>query len=179
MNWGTKLKKAVFSSIAVGLAIQMGTFTILVDSVLAAAMNMPAGTTVITQLDERVSTKTHRVGDTVKMSVVVPVNVNGTVLIDQGAAVIAEVLALKKPGSVGNPGSLEVRVKSVRAVDGTLVPLAPETKRAEGEGKQGQSVILTLLCCVLFLLQKGENAEVAAGTQVITATLAPVSISVE
>ena len=105
------------------------------------------------------------------------VTVGGVVVIKAGAMATAEVVRAKKRGMVGMAAAVGLAMRSVEAVDGTVVPLFG-TRIAEGKSKTGMSIGLALLCCVLFVLMKGGDAEIAAGTQIQTNVATAVTVTV-
>jgi len=173
------IQKAISVSLTVSLAVQI----ILLPTFAAVAASetvvVPGGTGVIARLDETVSTKTHSMGNSVRMSVAADVLINGVKVIATGSEVMADVSEFNKPGNVGSPGLIEIRVKAVRAVDGSLISLAPDTKRAEGKSDQTKSIALTLICCILFLFEKGNDAIIRSGSQIVTRTIGEVSVEIK
>jgi len=158
----------LFKSFSLFLVALFLVSTVGVDC--AAAVTVPGGTTIITQLDESVSTENRGIGDSVRMSVATDVKIQGKVVVRVGARVDAVISHIKKPGAVGAPGEIEISVKAVEAVNGKMIRVIPQSKRAEGENKQTSSLVVTLLCCVLGLLMKGGHATINAGSTVSTNT---------
>jgi hypothetical protein len=116
-------------------------------------------------------------GQTVMLSVVTPVVIEGVTVIQAGAPVLGEVTAAEKSGAVGKPAKIGVALRHVTAVDGSNIPLTG-LKQMEGENKQSTALIVTILCCVLGLLMKGGIATIPAGSQLQATTMAPASITV-
>jgi hypothetical protein len=54
-------------------------------------------------------------------------------------------------------------MRSVEAVDGSNIALSG-TKHVQGENKQTQSLVITILCCILGLIIQGGDAEIASGS---------------
>jgi hypothetical protein len=81
-------------------------------------------------LDETVSSKTAKPGDTFKLVVAEDVVINGHVVIAKGAAGTGRITAIKKKSFATQNGFLEAAVDSVRAVDGHAV--AVEARIATG-----------------------------------------------
>jgi len=106
-----------------------------------------------------------------------PVVVNGKTVIAAGAAATAEITESSKPGSLGKPGSVGVTVKRVAAVDGTIVPLSG-TKVVEGKSNQTSAIVIAILCCILGLLQHGENAMIPAGSTISATVATPIDVQV-
>ena len=97
-------------------------------------------------------------------------------VIASGAPVVAEVTRSQKKGAVGKPAIIGVTLYSVTAVDGSTVPLMGQ-KLVEGENKQTESLVITILCCVLGLLQQGGPASIPEGTQLEASVAGNVKVS--
>lgn len=139
-------------------------------------VQLPVGTVVDLAFDSPVSPTTSTIGQTVTLRVMSPVLVNGATVIAAGAIAQGEVTIAQKSGSIGKEAQIGVMVRQVVAVDGTLVPISGN-KSVLGENKQTSSLVITLLCCILGLLQKGGSAEIAAGSAVRATVAAPVEIT--
>lgn len=148
------------------------------DYALAGTVNVPAGTSVTLQFAENVSPETKRVGDSVYLTVVNDVIVDGKVVIKAGARAFGEVVKSKERNYLGIPAEIGVVVKSVKAVDGTQIMLGGTTKMQEGADKMVVTIALTVLICVLFALRKGGDAFISQGTQVMAMTAVNVQIQV-
>lgn len=127
------------------------------------ALTIPAGTPVLLAFEETVCPLTAQVGQKILLRTTSPVIVDGKVVIAAGAIANAEVTSAQKKGAVGKPAIIGVMLRTVEAVDGTLVPISG-TKVIEGENKQATSLVVTILCCILGLLMQGGEAEIAAGS---------------
>lgn len=142
----------------------------------AAKVKLPVGTVVDLVFDAAVTPTTATVGQNVQLRVVSDVTIDGRKVIAAGTMASGAVTLAQKPGAVGKEGQIGVLVKTVTAVDGTVVPL-DGSKVVMGENKQTSSLVITLLCCILGLLQKGGAAEIPAGTAVKATVSAPVEIA--
>lgn len=141
----------------------------------AASVTIPNGTPIDLMFQSTVSAETAVVGQTIPLSVVNEVKVGGIVVIAQGALAQGEVVAAQQRGSVGKAASINVILRSVQAVDGTSVSLTGQ-KQVLGEDKQTESLVITLLCCILALLQKGGAAEIPAGSTVRGTVMGPIVV---
>ncbi len=131
----------------------------------SAKVKVQMGTPVDVVFDQTISSDTAVTGQQVTLKVANPVVVDGKTVIAAGAPVLAEVLTAKKSGMVGMPGAITVSVKSVTAVDGSIVALSG-TRVAEGKSNVATSVVITVVCCILGLLMKGEKADITSGSSV-------------
>jgi hypothetical protein len=142
----------------------------------AAAVKVPGGTAVMLRTTQPISPKTFKPGDRISFSVADNVVVDGTVVIKAGSEAVGEVVQAEKRGILGKPDRISVRLTSVTAADGTLVPIAA-SKSAEGDDKMVLGIVLTLIC-LPFLLMKGGEAQIAAGTTVQGTTTGTAEVKV-
>lgn len=87
-----------------------------------------------------------------------------TVLIKAGTTAEGDVADIDKAGMLGQKGEMTIRVNSTKSINGDRVPLRANLNR-EGNSKVGTVIALTLLLTPLFLLMKGKEAEIPAGTK--------------
>jgi hypothetical protein len=127
--------------------------------------------------DSEVTPAQNTVGQSVTMKVANDVKVNGKVVIAAGAPASGEVVSASKAGAVGKEAQITVTAKNATAVDGTFVPLSG-TKAVVGASHQTSSIVITILCCILGLLQKGGKAVIPAGSTLRTTVAAPVEVQV-
>lgn len=138
-----------------------------------------AGTNVPLVLDNAVtSNASARVGQMVAFRVASDVTVNGKVVIARGTAAKAQISAVEPPKAIGRPGTVEVKVVSVSAVDGTEIYLNNNTLQQEGKNKMGLSIGLGVLVCLLCLIIKGGQAQIPAGTTCNAFVLGDTNVSV-
>ncbi len=90
-------------------------------------VKLPAGTSIDVEAAYTVSSLYVKPGELLSFRVVIPVMVDGVVVIDKDALVTARVIVAKRGGHWGKAGRLAWSMQDVIAVDNTRVPLAPET----------------------------------------------------
>ena len=127
-------------------------------------VKLKVGTPILVTLAETVSSENKSLGDSVVFEVVRDVVVNDIVVVRSGANARGEVLAITKQGYVGQEGKLTISINEVEAVDGQRVRLRA-TSQKQGEGKMGSTLALSVVICPLFLLKKGLEAEIPAGSE--------------
>lgn len=133
---------------------------------------LPAHTPIVIRCEETITTKDIVSGGTVNFSVVNDVkNSNGVVLIKAGSPVTAQISFSRDKGMIGRSGQLTVSDFHTVAVDGTYVPLSG-TVSANPDDKMTLSIVLSVLICPLFLLMKGDEARLPAGTTKTAYTIA-------
>jgi hypothetical protein len=133
---------------------------------LARKVKLTSGTPVILRLSESINSSTANQGDTVTFEVARNVEVDGKLVISQGAYATGEVASVEKRAMLGEGGKLMVNLRSVKAVDGKEVPIRA-TLSQEGKDKQLTAILVGILLCILGLfLIKGGDATVPAGREV-------------
>lgn len=147
------------------LTLSILAMPISINFALAAEVELSFGQGVVLLVSETISPATHIVGQKVLLSVQNDVLVDGQVVIAAGTPATAEVTHSVPKGSVGKPAEIGIDALSTTAVDGTIIPLRG-SKVIMGENKQTESLIITLLCCVLALLMKGKDAQIIEGSVV-------------
>lgn len=125
---------------------------------------LQAHTPIIIRCDETITTKNIVNGSTVNFSVLNDIkDQSDNILIKAGSPVTAQISFSKSKGLIGRSGELTVTDFHTTAVDGTYIPLSG-TVSAKPDDKMTMSIVLSVLICPLFLLMKGEEAQLAAGT---------------
>lgn len=124
---------------------------------------LPAHTPIIIRSNNTITTRDIVDGETVSFTVVNNVkDQNNNTLIRANSPVQANI-NFKRNGLIGKSGELTISDFHVLAVDGTYIPLSSSIS-AKPEDKMVLSIVLSVLICPLFLLMKGDNAELQAGT---------------
>ena len=137
---------------------------------------LAAHTPIVIRCVDTITTKDIVSGGTVNFAVVADVkDGNGNILIRAGAPVTAQISFSKSKGMIGRSGEVTVTDFSTTAVDGTYIPLSGSVS-ARPDDKMTMSIVLSVLICPLFLLMKGEEAQVSAGTQKTAYTVTDVYI---
>ena len=106
---------------------------------------VPRGERIRVRMNETLSSKTARVGDTFTTDVTEPVySNNGTVVIPVGSTVVGRVSSVIQAKKGGDPGKIDVRFTEVklpngtrRAINGSLTGL--DTKKAKSDNEGGAS----------------------------------------
>jgi hypothetical protein len=135
---------------------------VLAESVI---VEVPAGTRVLCAFTDELAPATSAVGQRITLRVVDAIKVNEQVVIEAGALAVGEVTQSRKRGAIGKPDIIGVTLYSVTAVDGSALPVTGQ-RVAEGDDKQTSALVITILCCVLGLLQKGGKASIPQGAQI-------------
>lgn len=138
---------------------------------------LPAHTPIVIRCVDTITTNNIVSGGTVNFAVVADIkDSNGDVIIKAGTPVTAQISFAKSKGMIGRSGEVTVVDFSTTAVDGTYIPLSGSVS-AKADDKMTMSIVLSVLLCPLFLLMKGEEAVVPAGTQKTAYTVTDVYIN--
>ncbi len=141
-------------------------------------IKLPANTPVIIKSNETVSTRDVVSGSTVKFTVLQDVkSADGMVLIKSGTPVSAQIVFAKDRGRIGSSGQITISDFHTTAIDGTYVPLSG-TVAQHPDDKMVLSICLGVIICPLFLLMRGEDAQVPAGTTKNSYTASDVYIKI-
>jgi hypothetical protein len=105
---------------------------------------LPAGTVVMVELAEPVSTKTHKTGDTFAIRLAQPVVVRGQIVLQAGTAGVGDVDTAAKPGLGGKGAKLVLSARSLVGPGGTELPLKGLQLAAAGKGRAAAATALGL-----------------------------------
>ena len=124
---------------------------------------LPAHNPVIIKNISEINTKNIKSGDTVTFIVAQNVtDENGNVLIKAGASVNASINFEAKT-YIGRSAKITINDFHTKAVDNTYIPLST-TITEEPDDKMVLSILLSVFICPLFLLMKGKEAKIQAGS---------------
>ena len=138
---------------------------------------LPAHTAIMIKCDDTISTKNIASGATVNFSVVNDIkNNDGLVLIKAGTPVSAQISFVEENGMIGKSGKLTISDFHTTAIDGTYIPLSG-TVSSNPEDKMVLSIVLSILVCPLFLLLKGGEGSLPAGTIKTAYTITDISVN--
>jgi hypothetical protein len=138
---------------------------------------IPAGTPLTVAIDQDLSSQSVNAGQRISFHLTSDYSEFGHVLISSGTRVRGTVANVARRKSGGRPGALTIEVTSVRAVDGTTVPLTG-TEKVVGKNRQGQAAALSVLTLGIGATKKGLSASIPAGTEYTVFTTAKRTIVV-
>src|SRR5215831_9985046 len=84
---------------------------------------LPEGTKLRVRLDQNISSATAEEGQTVELSVTDAIEVDGTVVIAEGARVTGTVTEAHEKRRLGRSGKLDFSIDRVKTVDNQWIPL--------------------------------------------------------
>jgi len=151
------------------------------------ALKLADGTPVLLRTKEALSSANAKVGDRVPFRVTEDVKAGDLIVIQRGAEAWGLVTAVQRKKRKGEPGSVDVSIECVQLLSGDRALLRAK-RHLEGADKTGQMAndmeqlksemghgnaplgpaneVLALPFLPLFLLEKGEDARLPAGTKV-------------
>lgn len=133
------------------------------DSLATKKITIPEGTVLRVKSLSAFDSKTVSEGDIVDFAVFEDLEINGIVVIKEGAIVNAYIETSEKAKGLGKQGSLKVQFNYTKAADGSKVPLRSTKGTLSGEGTSGSAIALAAVVSPLFLLKKGKEAKVTQG----------------
>lgn len=138
-------------------------FALLITSLIASAMEIPAGRTVRVRLGQTVSSAKSRPGDRWEGTLASDVVVNGNVVARKGARVQGIVSDAKSSGRLSSPGYVSLRLSSI---NGQAVRSNRIGRRATGHAKSNTAKIgggAALGAAIGALAGGGKGAAIGAG----------------
>jgi len=141
-------------------------------------VRLSSGTPVIVKITEAINSGDATEGSSISFSVVQDVKVNDAVVIKAGSMGQAQITALEEAGRIGQSGKITITDFSVRAVDGSFIPLRG-TITNKAADKMVTSGVLAWVICPLFLLMKGKEATIPAGLEKTTYTASDVDVTIQ
>ena len=113
---------------------------------------------------QETTSKDAKPNDPVQFTVDEEVSIDGQVVIRKGTAATGSVINAMKQGYLGKSGKIAIQVESTQTVDGQPLKLRA-SKGSEGKDKTNTTAALSMISG-FFLLKKGGEAKIAAGTPV-------------
>jgi hypothetical protein len=136
-----------------------------IASAHAEPVKLPAGMRVVLELQEHVTSAYIPTGSPIYFRVARDVQIGGATLIRQGTLVVGKMEQASERGMVGHSGSMELGVRTVKAVDGTNVPVEADLTK-QGRSRTGATVAWTLFWGIPGLITKGVNPYLERGTTI-------------
>jgi hypothetical protein len=137
----------------------------LPSTVIAETVNVPSGTRVFIELDQRVTSKKkhNRPGSFVQAHVWRDVVVNGKTVVAAGTPVMVQIGAIKGAKVAGIKGHVELKAVQVSAVDGADLVLTGGYDKT-GKSLMALSITLAAVVFVPLIFLKGKQAKLEPGT---------------
>jgi hypothetical protein len=129
------------------------------------AVLLKEGTEIKVKLRDKITSKTAVEGDLVNLTLDRDLKVGEITVAKAGSVAVGTVSHAGKAGMLGRPGDLGLRVEYLKADDSSV--RLRGTKGAQGKGKEGTAVVLTVLFGPLGLIKHGRNAEFQEATPLV------------
>lgn len=147
-----------------------------VSSVIPGNVYIPRGTMLQAELLTGVNSGQNNVGDKVMFKLTESLVLNGTVVIPKGTAGEAVVKSVKKAGSFGKGGGIELEARSTKTLNNVEVPLSLDTKKYGG----GQGMFVPWLLVGVFSgFIRGKNQDIPTGTKFSVAVDSDVDLGIK
>ena len=137
-------------------------------------VTLPANSDVLVRLDEEVTSKSAKVGDTFRASVATAVMRDGVTVLPRGAAVTGRIAYRTGKGAFGKSAKMEIEFVSV-SVDGQQHPLTGKF-REEGRGNTGATVGAAVAAGPFAVFVTGRSATFSRDREFRVATREPISV---
>jgi hypothetical protein len=129
---------------------------VAVQAPTGGAAVLPANTEVMLRLDEEVSSKRKRVGDTFRLTVLQDVMLGNYVVIPRGTPATGQVSYRTGKGAFGKSAKMEITMNSI-SLNGRQIPVTGNF-RQEGEGNTGATVGVAVAAGVFSAFVTGRSA---------------------
>jgi len=125
---------------------------------------LKAGTPIQLELVNSINTELITTGQTIDFRVKFDIEVDGKVVIPAGTIAKGQVIRAEQAKALGQPGEIQIEIKTLSAIDGTPVFLSGGSIYREGKDKQTLSIVLGIFVCILCLFIEGEDVVIMTGT---------------
>lgn len=138
-------------------------------------ITLPANTAVTVRMNEELTTRRNREGDTFYMSVATDVVQDGYVIIPAGSRAVGTITWLTKKGAFGKSGKMDISINSIE-VGSTRIPVVGSF-RQEGEGNTVATVGAVVLVGVFGAFVTGRSGVIPSGRELQIHTRDPLTVS--
>jgi hypothetical protein len=144
----------------------------------AAATTLAAGTEMLLRLNNQLTSRDQRIGDTFPLTVVNDVALDGRVVIPAGTRAVGQVTWRTGRGSFGKSGKMEIMMRYVE-LDGRRIPITG-FHRQEGEGNTGATIGAVVAAGVIGgLIVHGRTARIPEGREFTAQTVDAIPLSAD
>lgn len=165
----------------ISLAATIRHFVVLMSAtafcaqVLADPVKLPAGMGVELELQHHVNSSYIPAGAPIYFRVAKDVQISGQTLIRAGTLVTGKMEQATDRGMVGKSGSMQLDVHSVKAVDGTEIPISADLSK-QGRSRTGATVAWMLVWGLPGLITHGVNPYMERGTSITGSVITEMSV---
>ena len=143
---------------------------------IVAEKTLPANTQITVRMNDELSSKKNREGDTFYMSVTNDVMVDGYVAIPRGSRAVGTITWMTKKGAFGKSGKMDISINAIE-VGESRVPVVG-TFRQEGKGNTAATVGAVVAVGVFSAFVTGHSAVIPQGRELIVHTRDPLKIGI-
>lgn len=143
---------------------------VCLSGLLMAQVVVPDGAKVRVRLDQSLSSATADEGQTVELSVTDAIQVDGKLVVAEGARATGTVVTAQEKRRMGRAGKLDFSVDRIRAVNGEWLPVRYTLTKKAGDSKAVSTGVITAGVAVAFwpaapfvLLRKGKDIDINKG----------------
>ena len=134
-----------------------------------------SGESIILYLRESVSSSNLTNGTIIKFAVKNPVvSSNNKIIVASNTPVNGKVTQVREARWAGQKGELTIQINSIKAVDGTNIPVYYNLNN-QGDSRSTEAVGIGLFLFWPALLMKGKQATIDAGTEILVETMGEVT----
>ncbi len=144
----------------------------VLPAALAAPPTIPAGTTVVLQIDSEVSSKVAKEGDWFPIHLAEDVLIDGRLALPANTPGQGQVVHAARKGLAGKAGELIIAARYLDH-DGTRIPLGYLRWSQAGQDNTTGAVIATMIFTPAGFFVQGGDVTLQAGTQVTARTIRP------
>lgn len=157
-------KLRTFRSIAFTLVVAILSLSFTNPNSKTVVLN--AGTPINISTVNSISSMDANAGQIVNFEVDSDIMAEGEVVIPKGSIATGQIVRVDHSKGLGKAGFVEVRIKSVKSIDGQDIYLTDSNIYKEGDDKSTTAIVLGVLICILFLTMKGGEAYIPANYSV-------------
>jgi type IV secretion system protein VirB10 len=115
----------------------------------ATAAEIPAGTHLLLNMENSISTSTAKVGDRVDLRTVIPISVDGKIIIPVGSYAQGVVTQAKRSGRVHGKAELQIQLVTLLLPSGEVLRLSPRSASLAPEGHAPRRYVASPLYGIL------------------------------
>lgn len=144
--------------------IQIVTIFSVTSPLFADKIKIPERTVIPVKLSQHLKGDQVTVGQSVDFEVARDIIIDDFIVIKRGAPAYGDIITAEKGGYVSIGGKIGLNIDYCKAIDGSKVYLKSILQK-KGKSSMGGTIAVSVIVCPLFLLMRGEEAELPIGTQ--------------
>jgi hypothetical protein len=177
------------------IAFKICFFLLIKDNVFGfKEIEVPVKTQILLRLIEPISPDIAEEGESLYFTAAEDVLVNGHCVIKEGAIGIGKIQEITRRNFLGIPARIYIKATSIKAVDGTYIPISGK-KLTQGEDRKITTAVMACVSVIslaafkhtrkfcllglLFCLMRGGGTHIPQGAQVKAITTATTKIRVD